>query len=480
MSLLTIVPLAAPGGMSAAAEAAVRGAARLFLLTDAHPDAAWIVRDGLACQSMDDLYAACDDFDALSAAIAQRLTDGEGERVFAVPGGRPGAAQLQAILRAADAAGMEVRLLPGCGYAARALALCPDLDADACLRCTAAGLPAALDPTLPLCITELDTAIRAGEVKLALSEFYPDAHTVRLCRMDANGRYSLQTLPLYALDRQEADAYFAATALIVPPLGLLARTRHGMADLEAVMRRLRAPGGCPWDAQQTHESLRKSLLEETYEVLDALDAQDSDALCEELGDLLLQIVFHAQIEAEKRVFSLRDVTTGIVNKLIYRHPHVFADTQVKNADEVLVNWEQLKKKEKHMSTQAEAIDAVPRALPALMRAAKVQKKAADVGFDWDDALPALAKVYEEADEVREAMAAGGAHLDEELGDLLFACVNTVRLLGRDAELTLLRATDKFADRFKRAEALALLEGRAFASMTLAEMDAYWTRVKHDG
>lgn len=476
MPVLTLAPLSTPGAVSAAAQAAIRGASRLFLQTDAHPSANWIREAGLPYQSMDDLYAASEDFDVLSAAVAQRLM-GNGDAVYAFPGGRVGAAQLQAILRAAEEAGMEVQLLPGSGYVDAALALCPDLDADACFCCCATALPASLDPALPLCITELDTVLRAGEVKLALSEFYPDSHTVRLCVMDAAGRYSLRSLPLYALDRQ-ADACFAATVLIVPPLPLLSRTRHGVDDLCAVMKRLRAPGGCPWDAEQTHESLRKSLLEESYEVLDALDAQDPEALCEELGDLLLQIVFHAQIEEEKRAFTLRDVTSGIVSKLIYRHPHVFADTRVQNADEVLVNWEQLKKKEKHMSTQAEAIDAVPRALPALMRAAKVQKKAADVGFDWEDALPALQKVYEEADEVRQAMAEAGTHLDEELGDLLFACVNAVRLLGRDAELTLRAATDKFADRFARMESLMLSENRTFCEMTLPEMDTFWERVKN--
>ncbi|MBR6006028.1 MAG: nucleoside triphosphate pyrophosphohydrolase [Clostridia bacterium] len=245
-----------------------------------------------------------------------------------------------------------------------------------------------------------------------------------------------------------------------------------------LMYHLRAPGGCPWDAEQTHKSLRSSLIEESYEVLDALDRDDMAGLEEELGDLLLQVVFHAVIEEERSEFTMRDVTTGIVNKLIYRHPHVFGDVHVRNSDDVLFNWENLKQKEKHLETVADTMRSVPAAFPALMRSYKIQKKAAHVGFDWPDALTALPKVAEEAEEVREAALTGDKdHIYEEIGDLLFACVNVARLLKIDPELALGAATDKFMRRFIAMEELIAKDGRSLSGMTLEEMDAYWDTVK---
>ena len=245
-----------------------------------------------------------------------------------------------------------------------------------------------------------------------------------------------------------------------------------------VMHRLRAPGGCPWDAEQTHSSLRSSLIEESYEVLDAIDREDATALEEELGDLLLQVVFHAIIEEERREFNMIDVISGIVNKLIYRHPHVFGEVKVNSADDVLVNWEALKKKEKHQDTVADTMRSIPAAFPALMRSSKIQKKAANVGFDFDNAAMALPKVHEEADEVLAAINSGDKeNLAEEIGDLLFACVNVARLVKVDPELALSAATDKFMKRFISMEALILSEGKRLEGMGLTEMDSYWDRIK---
>ena len=201
-------------------------------------------------------------------------------------------------------------------------------------------------------------------------------------------------------------------------------------------------------------------------------------MCEELGDLLLQIAFHVVIEEEHAAFSLRDVATGIVNKMIYRHPHVFGSTHVENSDEVLANWEVLKKREKHQSTVASAMDSVPKSFPSLLRAYKIQKKAADVGFDWDSAEQALPKVHEEADEVLEAIKEGdGAHIEDEIGDLFFAAVNVARLKKIDPDLALTAATDKFEKRFKLTEKLILEDGKRFEDMTLPEMDEYWEKAK---
>lgn len=254
------------------------------------------------------------------------------------------------------------------------------------------------------------------------------------------------------------------------------KCRYTCADLEEIVKLLRAPGGCPWDREQTHKSIRRDLLEEAYEVAEAIDQESPEHLQEELGDLLLQVVFHAVLAREEGLFDLDDVADGICKKLIYRHPHVFGDVRVDSTGEVLKNWEELKKKEKHQSSQADAVDSVARSLPALWRAEKVQKKAAKVGFDWPDVSGALDKVEEETAELRDAMA-GNGNAAEELGDLLFAAVNVGRFLKLDPEASLTAATDKFAHRFRRVEDAARAEGKNLEDMTLAEMDALWDKAK---
>lgn len=478
MYTLTIAPLSVPGHMSAAAAKAIREAERLFVQTEAHPSARWIGEEGLRCTAMDDLYAQSEDFDALNAAIADRLCSGD-DAVYAVTGGGVGEALLCVLRARAEENGFRLRLLPGISYAQAAMAQAGFCAENALCTNAMTFSRSVPDPGRLLCVEDVDTALRAGELKLFLGEYYPDESPVCWCVMDAQtGAYTQRSIALYELDRQPAEEYFAATVAIVPPLGLLERKRHALGDLLNVLRRLRAPGGCPWDAKQDHASLRGALLEESYECLQCIDDADMDGLCEELGDLLLQIAFHAVIEEERRAFTMRDVISGVVNKLIFRHPHVFANAKADTAEEVLINWEALKKEEKRFKSQSEMIDAIPRALPALMRSAKVQKKAADVGFDWPSADGALDKVGEELAELRAAIAeAHGAHIEEEMGDLLFACVNAARLLHTDAELLLQRATDKFSARFRAVEEIVAQEGKKLQEMTLPEMDMYWDAVK---
>jgi tetrapyrrole methylase family protein / MazG family protein len=248
-------------------------------------------------------------------------------------------------------------------------------------------------------------------------------------------------------------------------------------DLVEIVRILRAPGGCQWDQAQTHESIRRNFLEEAYEVAEAIDEGSTEHLKEELGDVLLQVVFHSSIEQDAGHFDLNDVADGVCRKLIYRHPHVFGDVTVHSTDEILSNWEELKKKEKGQETQADALDAVARTLPALWRAEKVQKKAAKVGFDWPDVSGAMEKVSEETAELSAAMA-GDGDVTEELGDLLFAVVNAARFLKVDPEDALHAASDKFSARFRRVEEAAAAQGRRMEDMTLAEMDKLWDEVKH--
>ena len=254
------------------------------------------------------------------------------------------------------------------------------------------------------------------------------------------------------------------------------KERYDYADLLQIMRVLRAPGGCPWDGEQTHESIRRDFLEETCEAVEAIDRADMTGLCEELGDVLLQVVFHAQIETEKGGFTMDDVVNGICQKLVYRHPHVFGETQVSGSEEVLVNWDVLKRKEKGQASAADAVDAVARTLPGLWRAEKIQSKAAKAGFVWPDVQ---GKLDEEVEELREAAGSGipadAPHgIREEVGDVLFMAVQVAREHGVDPEDALHRACDKFADRFRRTEELA---GGAMKALSPEELAACWQKAK---
>ena len=252
---------------------------------------------------------------------------------------------------------------------------------------------------------------------------------------------------------------------------------YGVRDLVEIVRILRAPGGCPWDAEQTHQSIRRNFLEEAYEAAEAIDEGSPEHLKEELGDVLLQVVMHARMEEEAGRYDLDAVADGICKKLIYRHPHVFGDVQVSGTGEVLSNWEELKRKEKGQATNTDALEAVARSLPALWRAEKVQKKAKKAGFDWPDVAGALDKLAEELSELRQA-AAAGTNVAEELGDLLFSAVNVSRFLKVDCEDALNAATDKFIARFRRVEELA--GDRPLTSMSLEELDKLWERAKQTG
>jgi len=252
--------------------------------------------------------------------------------------------------------------------------------------------------------------------------------------------------------------------------------------LRAIMHRLRAPGGCPWDAEQTHESLLPHLIEEAYEVAEAIRGGDRDEIVDELGDLLLQPVFHGEIASETGAFDLDDIADAISKKLIRRHPHVFGEAEAGDAEAVLKQWHEIKKGEKGNGSEeaksAHHIEKANEGLPALMSAQKLQRSAARIGFDWPDSAPVLAKVREEVDEVAEAMASGDAEqLGEEIGDLLFAVVNLARKEKLDAELLLTHANAKFVGRFQEVEDRLRDKGGSLADATLEEMDAEWNAVK---
>lgn len=254
------------------------------------------------------------------------------------------------------------------------------------------------------------------------------------------------------------------------------KAEYGFEDLLRIMDILRGEGGCPWDREQTHESIRKNFIEEVYEACEAIDLKDNTLLCEELGDVLLQVVFHADMAEDEGAFDINDVCDGVCRKLILRHPHIFGDTKAGTSAEVLDNWEAIKRIEKGQKTYSDSIRQVAKSLPALMYAEKVQKKAKKAGFDWPDISGALDKIDEEKAELVRAMHGDGDVADE-LGDLLFAVVNTARFLDVDPEEALERASAKFVGRFCRMEELAGEQG--LDGMNLEEMDRLWDRAKKE-
>ena len=257
---------------------------------------------------------------------------------------------------------------------------------------------------------------------------------------------------------------------------LLNLDRYTVDDLALIVEVLRGEGGCPWDMEQTHKSIRNDFIEETYEVIEAIDTENAELLQEELGDVMLQVVFHAQIEREKGIFALEDVSNEICKKLIHRHPHVFGNVKVDSTEQVLSNWDKIKNDEKSRESVTDRLKAVPPMLPALMRATKVGKRASC--FDFSDVEEVIAKLYEEIDEVKEAVASGDINaIDEEIGDILLTVTSLARKVGVDSEASLNCATTKFIERFEKVENQVLLEGKDIKSISMPELNKIWEKIK---
>lgn len=255
---------------------------------------------------------------------------------------------------------------------------------------------------------------------------------------------------------------------------------YSLEDFIGIMRRLIAEDGCPWDKVQTHESLRRYLIEESYEVIDAINNNDKENLCEELGDVLLQVVFHSLIAEKNSDFSFNEVINGVSEKMIRRHPHIFAQENAETPQEVLKNWEEIKKVEKNYTSVTETLKSVPHSLPALMRAEKVQNKAAKIGFDFENVYQALEKLEEEIGELKEEINGKECKIMEEYGDLLFAATNISRFLKINPEFALTNATEKFINRFEYIESALASQGKELSSASVEEMNAFWNQSKDNG
>jgi tetrapyrrole methylase family protein/MazG family protein len=326
-------------------------------------------------------------------------------------------------------------------------------------------------PDMPALIAQIYSRLVASEVKMTLNAVYPDEHPVRLVHAAGTKDELVEELKLYEIDRSEHIGLL--TSLYVPPLG----EGTSFEAFQEIVAHLRAPNGCPWDREQTHASLRTHLLEETYEALGAIDSQDYDAMREEFGDLLLQIVLQAQIANEEGAFNVNQVIQGIHAKIVRRHPHVFGDLELEGVKGVLQNWEKLKEAERKGEGKKEKglLDGVPLALPALTQAQEYQDRAARVGFDWPEIEGVLEKIGEEIEEVKRA--SDQEELASETGDLLFALVNLARWKKIDAESALRETNLKFKRRFAFVEQGARQQEKSLSDMTLEEMDALWEAAK---
>ncbi|ELC8457299.1 nucleoside triphosphate pyrophosphohydrolase [Clostridium perfringens] len=451
----------------------------IYFRTEKHPTVDFLKDEGIKFESYDHAYEKYDSFDDVYKYIAEdlitKIKDDE-DLIYAVPG-HPLVAEKSVVnlIELCKENNIQYEVLPAVSFVdAMMEALQVDPIEGVKIIDAFDMKNQILDKRVGTIITQVYNNFIASEVKLRLLEGYEDDTEIIFVRAaGVEGLESIRKIPLYELDWQEDIDYL--TSIYIPKdLG----NKKDFQDLLDIIETLRNPGGCPWDREQTHESLKSALLEECYEVIDAIENEDEDALIEELGDVLLQVVFHASIGKEDGYFDIMDVIGGISNKMINRHPHVFGNEEANTSEQVLVNWDEIKKEEKGIKTLTEEMQNIAKSLPATTRAYKVQKKAKKVGFDWDDVNCAMDKVKEELNEIKEVYNCEDKSIIEgEVGDLLFACINVARFLEVDGELALDKTIKKFIKRFSYIENEAIKNNKNLKDMTLEEMDKLWEEAK---
>ncbi|GGD99618.1 nucleoside triphosphate pyrophosphohydrolase [Paenibacillus nasutitermitis] len=477
-------------------------AGRRFVRTDQHPMMRIFSENEWVYTSFDHLYEQLDSFPEVYAAIAEALieqaksissssspantsTDAASvnELIYAVPG-HPMVAErtVQLLRERCPREGIGLTVLGGESFLDQAFTRLGFDPIEGFALLDAAELkPSQLRPELHTLIGQVYDEFTASDVKLTLMEQLPDDHPIIVGHaLGVEGEERILSIPLYELDRTPG---FGNLSLVYVPRSTDDKLRNRTFErLHEIVGILRSPEGCPWDREQTHASIRKNFIEETYEALEALDEDDPDGMREEFGDVILQVMLHSQMEEEVGSFSVYDVIQTLNEKLLFRHPHVFGDLAARDSQEALQNWEQMKAEEKRRKgvnpEDRSQLDGIPPELPGLLKAYKLQKKAAKVGFDWDDISPVLDKIQEELSELREAIASKSADEQaDELGDLLFAAVNASRFIHADPEEAIARTNRKFKKRFSYIEQQLRISGRTFDQTDLIEMDRYWEEAK---
>lgn len=473
---ITVVGLGPGNGrfLTRAAWEALSQAEIVYVRTARHPAVADLPA-GVRRHSFDHIYDAADSFETVYKTIVAELLElGQaGDVIYAVPG-HPfvGESTVTRLVATAKEAGIPVEIVAGLSFVEPCLTAVSQDGMDGVQIFDAIELSQYLyppvNPDFPLLLGQVYSRMLASELKLVLTAVYPDEHPVTLIHRAGDDNQAVEQIPLYAIDRSDEVSHL--TSLFLPPLPHHS-SLNALAETVAI---LRSPDGCPWDQEQTPQSLRAGFLEESSEVLAALDADDMDELREELGDVLYHLVMQTQMASETEAFRLKDVIAGIDAKLKYRHPHVWGDWQVSNSEEVIQNWEMLKAREKSERSNS-LVDHIPETLPALARSQKLQARVRQVGFDWPNIAGVYEKVQEEIAELRLAVSA--EHRAEELGDLLFVVVNLANWLDIDAESALREANLKFSRRFRAVEKLAAARNLNLAEMSLDDLEALWQEVK---
>ncbi|CUH96481.1 hypothetical protein P22_2571 [Propionispora sp. 2/2-37] len=457
----------------------LKGAARVLLRTAKHPTVDELALRGIRFDSYDYLYeekgSFAEVYEAIAADCLKKAENGE-QVLYAVPGSPLVAEKTVTLIQEnAKKEKIPVHILPGMSFLEvlyTRLRVDPINGVTILDAADISNLPP--DGKTALVITQVYNRQVASETKLSLMESYDDDFLITVVRSLGLPDEEIAVIPLYELDRLQQIDHLTSVYVPAPAAPV---QRFSIDPLVKVMATLRSPGGCVWDREQDHASLRRYLLEEVYEVLEAIELRDSGKLCEELGDLLLQIVFHARVAEECGHFAMQDVIDQVTTKLIRRHPHVFGDITVKDAAEVVLNWDAIKKEEKGHERKS-VLDGVPIHFPALARAAKLQAKAGKVGFDWDNIAPVWEKLYEELAELQEAVKRGSQQaMESELGDILFATVNLARFLAIDAEIALNVTNNKFIKRFSYIEEQVAANKLQWDKLTLAELDSFWNDAK---
>ncbi len=481
---ITIIGLGpgSPDQLTRRAWAVLSTATEIYVRTARHPTLAGLPA-AVSIKSFDHLYEQTASFAQVYVQVADEILrlGAAGDVIYAVPGHPSvGEASVTDILRRAPEKNIGTEIVAGLSFiepslTALGLDALDGLQVFDALEIAQAHYPA-IDPDRPALLAQIYNRSTANDVKLTLLNQYPPDHEVALLQAVGTEFEQVIRLPLAEIDRRDDIAHL--TTLFVPALSKVS----SFISFQETIAHLRAPGGCPWDREQTHQSLRRYLLEETYEVLEALDADDPEALREELGDLLLQIVLHAQIAIESEEFRLTDVVAGIDAKIKRRHPHVFGEVNVAGVDEVMRNWETIKQSEAKENGKApsdsSALDGIPRDLPALAAADAISRQAAKLGFDWRSIEGVFDKVAEELREIRSA--GDTIEREEELGDVLFALANLARWLKIDPESALRKANAKFSARFRAVECFAREQQRPMSDMSDQELDTLWIEAKRVG
>lgn len=465
----------------------LQSAEHLFLRTDRHPVVEWMKEQGVKYSSFDRLYeqkATFEDvYESIAGELLKEAKSMRDELIYAVPG-HPMVAEktVQLLRERCPQEGVALQILGGESFLEQAFLRFGFDPVEGFQLLDAGSMDRQLiQPHVHTVITQVYDAYTASDAKLTLMEVYPDDYEVVVGHnLGVSKSERIERIPLYELDRIEG---YGNLSLVWVPKTDRDDVRSRTFDrLHEIVSILRSPEGCPWDREQTHASLRKNLIEEAYEVLETIEEDDPAHMCEELGDLLLQVMLHAQIEDDAGGFTIFDVIQGLNEKLIRRHPHVFGEKAAETADDALVNWQQIKQEEKRSKgidvEQESALAGVPRELPGLMRAWKLQKKAAEVGFDWSKKEEVWGSLEQELAELKEAMGEGDfGHQKEELGDVLFSIVNLSRFLKVDPEEAISLTNRKFLRRFQYIEQQLRLKGASLAQTSLMEMESLWQEAK---